>query len=100
MDPSTGKFEKLYEGLSEQLLEDHKVALANHLNLEYPNLSQEGEKGGLVRANGEPVPRHWPVLRIGQKVVVEGITMNVAYINECTVVLEPSKLEMEKGDDR
>lgn len=43
----------------------------------------------LLRPNGEPVPKHWSVFRVGEDVVVKDYTFRVAYMNEGTLILEP-----------
>jgi len=46
-------------------------------------------KGELVRPNGEPVPKHWTVLKQGESVVIKDYTFKIAYMNEGCVLLEP-----------
>lgn len=46
----------------------------------------------LLRPDGSPVPAHWTVLAVDEKVEVKGYTFRVAYINETTLILEPVKI--------
>jgi hypothetical protein len=47
--------------------------------------------GDLLRPNGEPVPKHWLVLTMGELVTIKGQTFKVAYIGETAILLEPMK---------
>jgi hypothetical protein len=44
---------------------------------------------GLVRPNGQPVPKHWSVFRVGEEVVIKDYTFKVAYIGESNILFEP-----------
>jgi hypothetical protein len=77
MNPDTNKFEPLSEGVR-KLVE--KLDYANPERAVYPDI---------IRPNGEPVPKHWTVLTVGQDVVVENYTFTVAHIGESHLLLEP-----------
>jgi len=105
MNPKTGKFEPLFRDLSDgqkemlaklagQKLDNPKFDKIQTIEDLVKNASKTLQKK-LVRANGEPVPRHWPILRVGELVTVKDITMKVVHINECTLVLEPEQLEID-----
>ena len=49
----------------------------------------ENVYSGIVQANGKPVPSHWTILKVDEKIVVSNYTFRVAYMNESCVVLEP-----------
>jgi hypothetical protein len=63
MNPNTNKFEPLLEAGA--------------------GLSQ------LLRPNGEPVPKHWTVFRVGELVEIKGYTFKVGYVGESAVLFEP-----------
>ena len=44
---------------------------------------------GLLRPNGEPVPKHWVTFKFGEKVVIKDYTFKVAYIGETAILFEP-----------
>lgn len=43
----------------------------------------------LVRPNGEKVPKHWCVLKVGEEIVIKNYTFKIAYIGESNILLEP-----------
>jgi hypothetical protein len=57
---------------------------------ESPREQLIAEKGQLVRADGSPIPDHWPIFKVDEKLVIKNYTFRVAYINETTLVLEPT----------
>jgi hypothetical protein len=82
MNPDTNKFERLASLTDEELSKQNR-ALSNALE------GLTGTSKTLLRPNGEPVPKHWTVLRVGQDVVVENYTFTVAHIGESHLLLEP-----------
>jgi hypothetical protein len=78
MNPDSNKFEELREATSEE------VALAKRLE-RYRDI----ESLGLVRPDGTPVPKHWSVFMLGERVVVKDYTFKVGYIGESVLLLEP-----------
>ena len=80
MNPETNKFEMLTELRKDQ--EEQTKALERQFNLLQA-------QAGLVRPDGTPVPLHWTVLSVGQHVVVENYTFEVAHIGESHLLLTP-----------
>jgi hypothetical protein len=78
MNPDTNKMEQLQqlEALQEQLQKAEQKQVA-------ADLSQ------LVRPNGEPVPKHWSVFRVGKNYVINNYTFKCAYIGETSILFEP-----------
>lgn len=83
MNPETGRFEPL-KLLAEQ--QGKQVA-------DLERRSKEAHESQLVRPDGSVVPPHWAVYTAGELVVLKEHTFKVAYINECTLVLEPVRPE-------
>ena len=75
MNPETNKFEMLDPIVKE---DDER------LNKMYDKLC-----GGLVRPNGEPVPKHWSIFQVGQHYVINNYTFKCAYIGETSILFEP-----------
>ncbi len=73
MNPDTSKFEILHEEISTKL---HKIK----------NTKQTDQ---LVRPNGEPVPSHWSIFKVGEKVIIKDYTFEIKYIGETSILLEP-----------
>ena len=46
----------------------------------------------LLRPNGEPVPPHWVIFKVGEIVTLKNQTFKIGYLNEETLVLEPVSL--------
>lgn len=67
MNPDTNQFEQLRAWPTDELSDATK----------------------LLRPNGEPVPKHWSVFKVGENVVIKDYTFCVAYMNAGTIVLEP-----------
>jgi len=78
MNPDTNVLERLQLGaaLEKQLEANDKKAMAQDI-------------AQLVRPNGEPVPKHWTVFRVGEHYVINGYTFRCAYFNETTLLFEP-----------
>jgi len=54
----------------------------------------------LIRPDGTPVPRHWPVFQTGELVVIKDYTFKVAHIGESYILFEPvSSADVRGGDD-
>lgn len=43
----------------------------------------------LLRADGSPVPEHWPVFKVGEHITIKNYTFEVAHIGESHMLLEP-----------
>ena len=56
--------------------------------------------GTLFRPNGELVPKHWSVFRVGESVVLKDYTFKVAYIGETSILLEPLGVVQIKVEDK
>lgn len=87
MNPDTKRFEKLSEQLKEQYKrvdEDKWV---------------EPMKSTLVRPDGSPVPEHWPIFTLEEKVVIKNFTFQVKYIGETSILLEPVGPLLVGGDE-
>jgi hypothetical protein len=85
MNPETNKF----EGLTEETTDALKKELTAKERRLGKALAGHQEKR-LLRPNGEPVPEHWPVFSVGEKVVVKNYTFKVAHIGESHLLLEPT----------
>lgn len=48
-----------------------------------------GARGGLLRPDGSPVPEHWTILTVGERVEVRGISFEVRDISTDRLILEP-----------
>ena len=86
MNPKTNQFEALsevFKGMPEKQQSVFQEAM------DRPQSEFAYEPVKLLRPNGEPVPKHWTVLAVGQKVVVENYTFEVAHIGEKHLLLEP-----------
>lgn len=79
MNPDTNKFERLQE-----ILEDDPQGTMAVVKAELENRTAQ-----LLRANGEPVPKHWSIFRVGEHVVLKDYTFKIAYMNDGTLILEP-----------
>lgn len=95
MNPETNKFELLEE------VEDDKGLLKKYEEFQKAmnNPSKEFAYKKLLRPNGEPVPDHWTILRVNEKVLIKGYAFKVAHIGESHLLLEPAGpivLEEEK----
>jgi len=71
MNPETNKFEML----SIQQMDDNKIL--------------EKEFGKLLRPNGEPVPNHWSIFRVGENYVINNYTFKCVYVGETSILFEP-----------
>lgn len=57
----------------------------------FEQLHEDPDRGALktlLRPDGTPVPRHWPILTAGELVELKGITFRVGWIGETSVVIE------------
>ena len=80
MNPNTNKFEELQPATKEQMRQ------LRDLEDRFKLMQAESQ---LVRPDGTPVPKHWTVLTVGQHVVVENYTFEVAHIGESHLLLTP-----------
>lgn len=94
MNPDTGRLEALQQRHEEQLTE---VSRSSRLREEVSRRLREvqglPERSQLVRPDGSDVPSHWAIFTAGELVTVKDQTFTVAYMNECTLMLEPVKPE-------
>ena len=90
MNPDTNKLEPVFESQDIDPVEDVRRRLEQQRDLEtrLDGLAK-GQASGLLRADGSPVPAHWPIFTVGETVVLKGYTFRVAHLNESTLVLEP-----------
>ncbi len=72
MNPDTNRFEMLYQPTTK-----------------LDRFIKKYTTGDILRPNGEPVPKHWSVFKVGEEVVIKDYTFKVAYLNETTLILEP-----------
>jgi len=49
----------------------------------------ESRRDGLVRPDGSPVPKHWSIFRVGERVVINDYTFEIKYLGETAILLEP-----------
>jgi len=81
MNPDTNKFEQLQQMKAlEKAVAEQERQVADR---KFYELSQ------LVRPNGEPVPQHWSVFRVGENYVINDYTFKCAYIGETSILFEP-----------
>lgn len=82
MNPDTNKFE--------ELLTEKEKKIRDETNKQLENVYyQLKNKPQLVRPNGEPVPSHWSIFHVGEKVVIKNYVFEIAYIDESTLLLKP-----------
>lgn len=84
MNPDTNRFEALNKSLSipaSASAQEQMGAIKAELIA--------ASRGQLLRPNGEPVPTHWSVFRVGEDVVIKDYTFRVAYIGESNILFEP-----------
>jgi len=74
MNPDTNRFEPLTDALEAE---------------EKECLESIGERLGLFRPDGSPVPKHWSVFQVGEQVVIKDYTFEVKYIGETAILFEP-----------
>ena len=83
MNPNTNRLEALHTAEEfDRLMERAGLPLS-----ERP--TPPAGPGGLVRADGSPVPKTWATFSVGEEVVIKDYTFRVAYIGESNLVLEP-----------
>jgi len=100
MNPDTNKFEKLTElDIKTVSDEEHKEAafLQEMIYRASTGAFKQDFPRVLLRPDGTPVPKHWSVFRVGEKVVIKNYTFKVAYIGESNILFEPVGIpEVEK----
>lgn len=79
MNPNTNRLEPLTEEQREQA-DKLKKALA---------YADQTRTDRLLRHDGTPVPEHWSIFKVGDHVVVNNYTFEVAHIGESHLLLEP-----------
>ena len=81
MNPDTNLFERLQaaQPSARRLSDELKELVAQ----------EQAASGGLVRPNGEPVPKHWSVFAVGEQVVIKDYTFEVVDISEDRILLKP-----------
>jgi hypothetical protein len=87
MNTDTGRLEPLTEAQKSEHQKDLERRFAE-VHSQLPS-----GPAALVRPDGSPVPEHWAIFTAGELVTVKDQTFKVAYMNECTLVLEPVKPE-------
>lgn len=82
MNPESNKFEPLN---IKDMTKEEQDRLAEML------AKVHGAENGvvLIRPDGSPVPKHWSVFTVGEKVVIKNYTFKVAYIGESNILFEP-----------
>lgn len=56
-------------------------------------------EGSLLRPDGTPVPPHWAVFSIDERVIIKNHIFKVAYIGETSILFEPvSPADVLPGD--
>jgi len=83
MNPETNKFEYLIncttkEDLIEYMKQHEKLVKQYETNI-----------GNLIRPDGSPVPKHWSVFQVGEKIVINNYTFEIAHIGEKHMLVEP-----------
>jgi hypothetical protein len=93
MNPDTNRFEELITGEEKEALEKLKG--------EFDKLGaiESMESAHLLRPNGEPVPKHWSVFKVGEDIVIKNYTFRVAYIGETSILFEPVGPVVVNHDD-
>jgi len=81
MNPDTNRFEML-------VTESQKKSLAEAIQENQDRFAEQAV-AKLMRPDGTPVPKHWSVFRVGEKVVIKDYTFKVAYIGESNILFEP-----------
>ena len=81
MNPDKNQFEPLFEpsATEDAAKRRNRDALERMLT----------NGGRRLRADGSPVPAHWPVFAVGEQVVIKDYTFKVAYIGEKSILFEP-----------
>ena len=91
MNPDKNQFEALREAAGEVGDDLTKDLLTEKFTERL--IKKIGEpKASLVRADGSPVPEHWPIFKVGEEIVVKNYVFRVAYIGETTLLLEPVRM--------
>ena len=76
MNPDTNRLETLTEETNEtfEKLMDQKV---------------DEMLPKLFRPDGSPVPKHWAIFTVGEKVVIKNYTFEIKYLGEMGILIEP-----------
>jgi hypothetical protein len=80
MNPNTNKFEKVSSDEDTYNQEEANKELLKIL---------KSEQRKFKRADGSPVPEHWPVFELGEHIVIKDYTFKVAYVGETSILFEP-----------
>jgi len=78
MNPDTNEFEPLRDAAQQSSL---TKALQEEV--------ERHASGTLLRPNGEPVPKHWSVFTVGERLVVKDYTFEVVDISKDRILLKP-----------
>lgn len=95
MNPDTNRFEPLTKPATTEEEVFTEEVPHNQTREQQRRLRQRAKQldptllGVLLRPNGEPVPRHWPVFSTGEDVRIKDYMFRVAYIGETNLLLEP-----------
>ena len=93
MNPDKNQFEALRQAAGEGDDDLTKDLLTEKFTERLIKKIGEPEpKATLVRADGSPVPEHWPIFKVGEEIVVKNYVFRVAYIGETTLLLEPVRM--------
>jgi hypothetical protein len=84
MNPDTNKFEPLTD--ADQLPKEQRAAAQKLLDAIG---SLKAGHSALLRPDGTPVPKHWSVFTVGERVVIKDYTFKVVYIGESNILFEP-----------
>lgn len=91
MNPDTNRFEPLDKMQNEadlsklnQQFEDNKELLRATLKAQTSH-----DEPILIRPDGSPVPKHWSIFTVGEKVAIKNYTFRVGHISESTILFEP-----------
>jgi hypothetical protein len=83
MNPDTNRFEMLTPKEQQDQMADLRKQMESLVQIPMDTIGQ------LLRPNGEPVPKHWSVFRVGEDVVIKDYTFRVVYIGEGNILFEP-----------
>jgi len=96
VNPKSNKFEQLRKA---DWAEQQEKMLSEQLR-QITAAQEELVRGShqLVRPNGEPVPKHWAVFTVGERVVLKDYTFEVVDISEDRILFKPMGLAIGEAD--
>lgn len=92
MNPDTNEFELLRSRLCDLVPEDRGPV--DCVKQQYLEMLEETGTNRLVRPSGEPVPSHWSVFTVGEKVVIKDYTFEVMDISKDRILFRPVGLSI------